>query len=70
MKQENKLYKFLFFVAVGMIAGFSIQIALDLASYNEVVTSAPFYVVVLTRAVQYLVPSAIAFVIAMLIKKK
>ena len=70
MKQENKLYKFLFFVAVGMIAGFSIQIALDLASYNEVVTSAPFTAVVLTRAVQYLVPSAIAFVIAMLIKKK
>ena len=70
MKQENKLYKFLFFISVGMIAGFSIQIAMDPASYGEVVTSAPFYVVVLTRAVQYLVPSAIAFAIAMLIKKK
>jgi len=68
--KENKLYKFLFFVAVGMIAGFSIQIAMDMASYSEVTTSAPFYTVVLTRAVQYLVPSAIAFLAAMLMKKK
>ena len=68
--KDNKLYKFLFFVSVGMIAGFSIQIAMDMASYNETVTSAPFTVTLMARAVQYLVPSAIAFIAAMIIKKK
>jgi hypothetical protein len=68
--KENKLYKFLFFVSVGMIAGFSIQIAMDYANYDAIATSAPFSATLITRAVEYLVPSAVAFAAAMLIKRK
>ena len=66
----SKLYKFLYFVAVGMIAGFGYQIAVDYAAYDATVNSAPFYATMLVRAGEYLLPSAAAFLAAMFLKKK
>lgn len=69
MKKQN-IYKFLYAVSALLILGFAIHTIVDGCRYNSMLTSFPFYAFVLVRAIEYLVPSIIVFIVAVIVKKK
>lgn len=67
MKKEN-IYKFLYAACIMLIVGFVIRLG---AYYNfNVTNSAPFYVFVIRRAVEFIIPSMLAFIVGKVMKKK
>ena len=51
-------------------AAFLISVIADFLSYNEFATSAPFWVAVLVRAAQFLIPGAVLGLIGFYLKRK
>ncbi len=69
MKKAN-IHKFLYAIAALLVLGFAIHTVVDACRYDSMLTSFPFYAFVIVHAVEYLVPSAIVFVAALICKKK
>ena len=71
MKKEN-WHKFLFVISALLVVGFAIAFSVDAYKYNTggFLGSAPLYAYALVDAVEYLLPSAIAFVAALICRKK
>ncbi len=69
MKKEN-IYKFLYVIAMLLIIGFGIRLGVDYFKYDIHINSAPFYVFIIERVLEFLIPSIIVFVIARIVKKK
>ena len=71
MKKEN-WHKFLFVISALLVVGFAIAFGVDAYKYNTggYLGSAPLYAYALVDAVEYLLPSIIIFVAAIICKKK
>lgn len=71
MKKEN-WHKFLFVISALLVVGFAIAFGVDAYKYNNggYVGSAPLYAYALVRAVEFILPSIIVFVVALICKKK
>ncbi len=69
MKKEN-IYKFLYVVCIFLIIGFAIRLGIDYFKYDSLNNSAPFYVFVVERMVEFILPSIIVFIIGKIVKKK
>lgn len=69
MKKEN-VYKFLYAMSVCMIVGFAIRFGVDCFKYDTVNNSAPFYLLVAERVIEFILPSIILFVVGRVMKKK
>jgi len=69
MKREN-YYKFLYATSLLLIFGFIIRIIADCIKYNSIMNSAPFYVTVLIRLLEFILPSILIFVAARILKRK
>ncbi len=69
MKKQN-IYKFLYLVCAFLILGFCIRLAMDYFAYDAIINSAPFYTYVIIRAVEFVAPSAIIFIVAIILKNK
>lgn len=69
MKKAN-IYKFLYAISALLVLGFAIHTVVDACRYDSMLTSFPFYVFVLVHAIEYLVPSIIVFIVALIFKKK
>ena len=69
MKKEN-IYKFLYVVSIFLIIGFAIKLGVDYFKYDSYNNSAPFYVFIIQRVVEFIIPSIIVFIIAKIAKKK
>ena len=71
MKKEN-WHKFLFVISALLVVGFAIAFGVDAYKYNTggYLGSAPLYAYALVDAVEYLLPSIIIFVAALICKKK
>lgn len=69
MKKEN-IYKFLNAVSILLIIGFLIILGVDYYNYNTYLNSAPFYVFIIARVAEFIIPSIIIFIVAKVIKKK
>lgn len=69
MKKRN-IYKFLYLVSVFLIIGFGIRLGVDYFKYDSYSNSVPFYVIVIERAAEFIVPSIIIFIVAKFVKKK
>ncbi len=69
MKKEN-YYKFLYFVGAILILGFFIRLGVDGFRYEISGNSAPFYFCIIERAVEFVLPSIIIFIVARILKKK
>ncbi len=69
MKKEN-IYKFLYLVSVFLIIGFAIRLGVDYFKYDKYSNSAPFYVFIIERVVEFIIPSIIVFIVAKIAKKK
>lgn len=62
MKKEN-IYKLLYIVGIFLIVGFVIRLGIDYFKYDNFNNSAPFYIYILIRSVEFIVPSIIIFII-------
>ncbi|MDY5992797.1 MAG: hypothetical protein SPJ06_02250 [Bacilli bacterium] len=69
MKKEN-IYKFLYVVSIFLIIGFAIRLGVDYFKYDSYSNSAPFYVFIIERVVEFIIPSIIVFIVAKIAKKK
>lgn len=69
MKKEN-IYKFLYAVCILLIIGFIVRLGTDYFKYDSINNSAPFYVFVIERVVEFIVPSIIVFIAGKIAKKK
>lgn len=69
MKKEN-IYKFLYAVSIFLIIGFAIRLGADYFKYDNINNSAPFYIFIIERIVEFIIPSIIVFIVAKIIKKK
>ena len=69
MKKDN-IYKILYTISILLIIVFSIILGVDYFKYDDVVTSAPFYVCVIIRGLEFLLPSIIAFFVGLIFRRK
>lgn len=69
MKKEN-YWKFLYILSVLLIVGFVIRLGADLIKYNPVATSAPFYIYIIERAVEFVLPAMLVFIAGIICRKK
>lgn len=65
---KEKVCKILYAVSVVLLIVFAIVLGVDYSRYRTY--SAPFYVYVISRAVEFVIPSIIVFVVAKIVKKK
>ena len=68
--KKLRMYRFLYAVSALMALGFVIHTIVDAFRYDSMLTSFPFHAFVLGHAVVYLVPSLVAFIVALIVKKK
>ncbi len=64
------LYKIFYIAAIILAAAFCVLVAVDSYRYANALNSAPFYVFVLARAVVFLTPALVAFIVGKVIHKK
>ena len=69
MKKEWYV-KFFYIVSALLALGFCIRLGVDYAVYDAAVNSAPFYVFILERAVEFLLPCVVLLIVARVCKKK
>ena len=69
MKKEN-IYKFLYAVCILLIIGFCIRIGIDYSKYNQITNSSPFYIFIIVRTIEFILPSIIVFIIGHYLKNK
>lgn len=67
---NKKIYKYLYLVSILLICVFIILTIVDYYNYNPIFTSAPFYVNILLRAVEFLLPAFVFICISYIYKKK
>ena len=65
-----KGHKLLYGASILMVLGFCVHVLIDYRAYNSVLNSAPFWVWILTDALLWLIPAAIAAVAGYVAKKK
>ena len=69
MKKKN-IHKFLYVISALLVLGFAIHTIVDACRYDSMLTSFPFYAFIIVHAVEYLLPSLIVFIAALIVKKK
>lgn len=69
MKREN-YYKFIWIVSALLILGFVISLAVDYCKYDPITTSAPFYVNIIIRALEFILPSIIIYIVGIFCRRK
>ena len=69
MKKEN-YYKFIWVLSALLLLGFAIRLGVDYYKYDPITTSAPFYACIIIRALEYLLPSIILFIVGIICKRK
>ena len=69
MKKEN-VHKFLFGISALLVLGFAVHTVVDGIRYDSMLTSFPFYAIIIDNAVEYLVLTLNICVAALICKKK
>lgn len=57
-------------LSVILFVGFIVNTIIDYARYNSTLNSAPFYMWIIVNAIYFIVPSIIALIIGLAIRKK
>lgn len=69
MKKEN-YYKIMYAISLLLFLGFILNIVIDYIKYDPIITSAPFYVNIIIRLTEFLLPSIIFIIIGIIYKNK
>lgn len=69
MKKEN-YYKFMYILSILLVVGFAIGLLIDYYEYDSITTSAPFYVNIIIRGVEFILPSILVLIVGVICKRK
>ena len=69
MNKQN-ISKFLKVIAVILLISFIVIMIFDYKKYNSNETSFPIYTYIITRSLEFILPSIILFIVSIVIKKK
>ena len=69
MKKEN-IFRCLYAISLLLMVVFITLTGMDWWKYDEALNSAPFYIFVVKRVIELVIPSIVIFIIARIIKKK
>lgn len=69
MKKE-KIYKFLYVICILLIIGFIIRLGSDYFKYDNANNSTPFYIFIVERITEFIIPSMIIFFIGKKMKER
>ncbi len=67
---KQDISKFLKVIAVILLIGFIVIMFFDYRNYNPNETSFPFYTYIITRSLEFILPSIILFIVSIVLKKK
>ena len=62
--------KFLKVISVILVTGFIVIMIFDYQNYNPNETSFPFYTYIITRSLEFILPSIILFIVSIVLKRK
>ncbi len=68
--EKKNLYKFLYCISIFLIIGFCIRVGIDYTKYDINNNSAPFNIFIISRIIEFILPSVILFIISIVLKKK
>lgn len=68
--KKLSLYKIFYIASIMLAAAFCVFVAVDSYRYTNTINSAPFYVFVLARAVVFLTPALVSFIVGKILHKK
>ena len=68
--QKKNIYKLLYTISILLIIAFVIILGVDYFKYDNLNSSTPFYVFVITRIVEFIIPSIVIFIIGTTMKNK
>ena len=69
MNKKN-ISKFLKILAIILLIGFIVFLIFDYLNYNPNETSFPFYTYIIARSLEFVLPSVILFIVAIVLKRK
>ena len=69
MDRKN-IYKLFYGAVLLLVIGFCVRVGADFYEYNEMTYSAPFYVFLIVRGLEFLLPGLLLFLAARVVKKK
>ena len=67
---KQDISKFLKVISVILVIGFIVIMIFDYRNYNSNETSFPFYTYIITRSLEFILPSIISFIVSMILKRK
>ena len=68
--KRSKICKLLYIAALLLALSFAVTFGIDAYRYSDYFGSAPLYVYAIIRAVEFVLPGIIAFVIGIIISRK
>ena len=68
--KKLSLYKIFYIASIIVAAAFCVLVAVASYRYTNTINSAPFYVFVLARAVVFLTPALVSFIVGKVLHKK
>ncbi len=67
---KNNVCKILHCISALFVLLFVVFLGVDFYYYNPITTSAPYYAYIIVRALEFLLPSLIIFIISEILKRK
>ena len=67
---KKNIYKIFFAAAVLLLILFAVLLIIDAVNYNRTLTSAPFWIFVMARAVEFILPCIVVFIIGLILKRR
>ena len=67
---KQDISKFLNVITIILLIGFIVIMIFDYQNYKPNETSFPFYTYIITRSLEFILPSIILFIVSIVLKKK
>lgn len=65
----KNICKYLYIVCIVLIFGFIVRLGIDYFKYDDINTSAPFYTFIIIRAIEFILPTIILFIVGKVMEK-
>ncbi|MFR0822134.1 MAG: hypothetical protein ACLU84_03075 [Clostridia bacterium] len=68
--KKQKCVTFLYLVSIILVVGFLVSVCVDYFTYDSTYNSAPFYVFIIVRGIEFILPVLPILIVATILKKK
>lgn len=68
--KKQKCVTFLYSMSIILVVGFLVSVCVDYFTYDSTYNSAPFYVFIIVRGIEFILPVLPILIVATILKKK